>query len=911
MNKLKIRTKLLISFFILIIISGVIGYLGITKIHEIDEKDTELYEVVTKPLGELNEVVYNFQQIRVIYRDYVRENNVGQINAQISKRKEISDTIGLLMAEYEKSIRTDNGRKLMDNYFANRNQFIEDLETVEKLALENNDAEAYEFIDNGSISKTVNNYEAALMALVDNKIERGKGIADENTKTANAASRLMFIFLVFGIFAATILGLVVSTNIQNIIKSVVKQTKELVDAAIAGRLATRAKPEDTNAEFREIVVGINRTLDAVIGPLNVAAEYIDRIAKGNIPEKITDTYNGDFNEIKNNLNACIDAINMLISDATLLAGAAIEGKLATRADATMHEGDYRKIVEGVNNTLDAVIGPLNVAAEYIDRISKGNIPNKITDTYNGDFNEIKNNLNECIGNLNGLIDEMNHMSREHDLGDIDVVMDVSKFQNSYRDMAEGVNNMVAGHITVKKKAMACVKEFGEGNFEAPLEKFPGKKAFINETIEQVRANLKALIDDANMLARAAVEGKLQTRADATRHQGDFRKIVEGVNNTLDAVIGPLNVAADYLSLISIGDMPALITEKYNGDFNTIKNNLNKLIEAINQVIDKAKAVAEGDLTVSLAPRSENDELMKALDSMVKANANIINEFINAIDNIVQASQQLQSVAVQISQGSTEQASSTEEVSSSMEQMVGNINQNSDNARQTEQIALRASADIIEGNKAVTITVDAMKKIAEKISIVGQIAEKTDLLAINAAIEAARAGEQGKGFAVVAAEVRKLAENSQAAAKEIDELSKSSVKIADESGVLLQKIVPDIQKTATLVQEIAAASSEQNSGANQVNNAIMQLNQVTQQNASASEEMSSSAEELASQAEQLKDLISFYKTGKESRTETRSLREKDKGSKIKLSMPQPDIHKTSKGKVEIKLTDSGDDSFETF
>jgi methyl-accepting chemotaxis protein len=245
------------------------------------------------------------------------------------------------------------------------------------------------------------------------------------------------------------------------------------------------------------------------------------------------------------------------------------------------------------------------------------------------------------------------------------------------------------------------------------------------------------------------------------------------------------------------------------------------------------------------------------------------------------------VAVQISEGSTEQASSTEEVSSSMEQMVSNINQNADNAKQTEKIALQASGDITEGNKSVAITVDAMKKIADKIAVIGEIAEKTDLLAINAAIEAARAGEQGKGFAVVAAEVRKLAENSQAAAKEINELSKSSVRIADESGKLLQKIVPDIQKTAVLVQEIAAASLEQNSGAQQVNNAIMQLNAVTQKNSAAAEEMSSSAEELASQAEQLRETISFYKTGNESAIASNVRRtQQERNVKVQnLSAPQ--------------------------
>jgi methyl-accepting chemotaxis protein len=332
------------------------------------------------------------------------------------------------------------------------------------------------------------------------------------------------------------------------------------------------------------------------------------------------------------------------------------------------------------------------------------------------------------------------------------------------------------------------------------------------------------------------------------------------------------------------------------------------------IIEKAKLVAAGDLTVSLEKRCSNDELMESLNNLVQTNANTINEFKLAIENIVQASQQLQAVSEQISQGSTEQAASTEEVTSSMEEMVSNINQNADNAKQTEKIAIQASGDINQGNKSVSVTIDAMKRIADKITIVGEIAEKTDLLAINAAIEAARAGEQGKGFAVVAAEVRKLAENSQAAAKEINELSRSSVKIADESGSLLTRIVPDIQKTALLVQEIAASSMEMNSGANQINGAITQLNSVTQQNAAAAEEMSSSAMELARQAEQLQELAAYYKTNLDVSSAAKFRREKEKVVKpvakqvytaTKSSSP------SNKVVIQMPQEDSGDNKYEKF
>jgi PAS domain S-box-containing protein len=238
-----------------------------------------------------------------------------------------------------------------------------------------------------------------------------------------------------------------------------------------------------------------------------------------------------------------------------LSGAARAGQLSERGRSEEFHGRNRDIVAEINAMLDAVIDPLNVAAGYVDRISKGDIPDKITDKYNGDFNTIKNNLNTCIDALGGLISEMNNMSSQHDAGDIDVRIAADKFQGAYKAMAMGVNDMVFGHIAVKKKAMACISEFGRGNFEAPLDKFPGKKVFINETIEQMRANLKALIADADMLSKAAVEGKLATRADASQAPGRFPQDRQGVNDTLDAVIGPLNVTAEYVDKVSKGVIP--------------------------------------------------------------------------------------------------------------------------------------------------------------------------------------------------------------------------------------------------------------------------------------------------------------------------------------------------------------------
>ena len=273
----------------------------------------------------------------------------------------------------------------------------------------------------------------------------------------------------------------------------------------------------------------------------------------------------------------------------------------------------------------------------------------------------------------------------------------------------------------------------------------------------------------------------------------------------------------------------------------------------------AQSVASGDLTADLDVNQQDEvgRLAENLRNMKEKLKEVVGTVQTASNNVASGSQEMSSSAEEMSQGATEQASSTEEVSSSMEEMDSNIQQNADNAQETEKMARKAAEDAERGGTAVGQTVDAMRNIAEKITIIDEIARNTNLLALNAAIEAARAGEHGKGFAVVASEVRKLAERSQKAAGEISELSTSTVGVAEEAGQLLEALVPDIQRTAELVQEISAASAEQRSGSQQVNKALAQLDQVVQQNASQAEEMSSMAEELSGQAEQLQSTMEFF------------------------------------------------------
>ena len=487
------------------------------------------------------------------------------------------------------------------------------------------------------------------------------------------------------------------------IKSLVSDTSMLSKAALDGKLSTRANADKHHGEFRMIVQGVNDTLDAVISPLNVAAQYIASIAKGDIPTKIKDSYNGDFNQIKDNLNQCIDAVNSLVEDARLLSNAAIEGDLEIRADASKHNGDFRKVVEGVNATLDSVIAPLNVAAKCVEYISKGQIPHKITDNYKGDFNAIKNNLNQCIDAINKLILDVNLLSDAAQDGRIAERANIAEHQGDFRKIVSGVNNT----LDLILEPILKVKEAAEAINTAAIEISTGNNDLSSRT-EQQASSLQETAASMEQLAAT-----VKQNADNAKQANQLAVTASGIAVKGGTVVGKVvtTMAGINTSARKIENIIAVI------DGIAFQTN----ILALNAAVEAARAgeqgrgfaVVAGEVR-NLAQRSssaakEIKELISESVDKVQEGTKLVEDAGATMTEIVNSVQRVTDIISEITAASQEQSSGIDQVNDSVTSMDEATQQN---AALVEEAAA-AAMSLVEQADSLMQTVSTFKLNSEQ------------------------------------------------------------------------------------------------------------------------------------------------------------------------------------------------------
>ena len=690
------------------------------------------------------------------------------------------------------------------------------------------------------------------------------GIVAAREESEGATRRSVFIItlaLGLGVIAVVLGGLVARRSIVTALRSVVVEARRMEEAVAAGRLDERADPAAAGPDFAPVVDGLNRTIDAFVAPLRLLARNFDLIARGDLPPLITDEYRGEFDAIRESVNRCVTAVNALVEDARRLAEAGAEGRLGVRAEPARHKGDFRKVVEGMNGTLDSVTGPLGVAARALSEIAAGRVPPAIADSFKGDFQALRDDVNRCIASVNALVADVALLARGGAEGKLSARADASRHHGDFRKVVEGINRTLDAVIGPLDVAARAVAEIARGNVQGQIaEDFPGDFRGLKESVNESIRAVNRLVADVDALARSAVEGKLQVRADAAHHQGDFRRIVEGVNRTLDAISAPIDEATRVLEQLARRDLRTRMRGEYSGDHVRLKSALNGTAGALH---DALYQVAE------------------------------------AAQQVSSAASQIASSSQAVASGASEQAASLQDTVSSLDGVSAMTRQSADNAQQADVLVKSTHVAAATGVLAVEAMQGSMAAIKKSsagtsqiIKDINEIAFQTNLLALNAAVEAARAGEAGRGFAVVAEEVRSLALRSKDAAQKTEALINDSVRQAiqgEETShqvtAKLNEIVGSVEKVAAIVSEIAAAAREQSRSIEPVNEAVAGMDKVTQQNAASAEQASSAASQLNGQAEELASMVGEFQL---ERLAARAARPALHAAKARGALPAPAV-----------------------
>jgi len=523
--------------------------------------------------------------------------------------------------------------------------------------------------------------------------------------------------------------------------------------------------------------------------------------------------------------------------------------------------------------------PIKNLADIAENVAKGNLNVNIETSAKDETGVLAKSFADMISVINSLIAEINELGRGFQVtGDLDMKLDSTHFNGSYREVTESINNTMGGIIGEIVNFLECLSKFSEGDFNADIPKLPGKKIIMNQTLDNMRGNLKSVSKDMGTLVNNAIQGKLSAKVDVSAYKGDWAVLMHELNRLMEVIIEPISEASEVLSHVSKGTFDHKMDGDYKGDFLVIKEAMNTTVGNIASYIDEISGVL-GSLAEDDFDQDIKREYVGMFSSIKNALLNIIAKFNNVISSIASASDQVASGARMISEssmnlatGATEQASSVEELSATIQTINENTTQNAESARIAKKLSDELKVYAEKGNEDMDQMLSSMNgikdsssKIAKIIKVIEDIAFQTNLLALNAAVEAARAGAHGKGFSVVADEVRSLASKTTVSAKETAELIEEAIsrvddgtEIANQTDDALKAIVSEAVKVADVITNISKASDEQAVAIGQVMTGINQITNVVQQNSASAEESASASEELASQSDVLKNMVSVFK-----------------------------------------------------
>jgi methyl-accepting chemotaxis protein len=678
--------------------------------------------------------------------------------------------------------------------------------------------------------------EAALMEVMK---RTGMEVTAVRERGRAAAARMRWVTATSGILCVVVmllLGLLLRRTIRSTVDGLVSEAARLTAAVEDGRLDERADPAAVHDQFRGTIDGMNRTVDAFVRPIRTTGDYLARVSAGEQPPPLEDDYRGDFNDIKNHLNALL-AMMAERSDMDALIQSALDGKLDVRADLAKYRGGNTRVLQSMNALLDAVVAPLDEVAGRLARLTRGDVPEKITTAYKGQFALITDHLNGCIDAVNALVSDARMLSAAAVEGKLATRADPARHQGDFRAIVQGVNDTLDAVVSPLREAGRLMERISRGDVRVAVEgAWRGDFAALQQSLERSVRAVDRLLQDVHTLSAQAVAGNLSYRAEATQHEGEFRRIVEGVNGTLDAVVEPVQAAATVLDALSQRDLRARVVGEYRGDHAHLTTSVNATAQALHDALQQVSA---------------------------------------AVSQVSTAATQISSSSQAVAAGAAAQASSLETTTLSVEGVLESTRVASDHAQQASVLAETARKTATDGVAALEAMQGAMTRIktsaestSQIIRDINDIAFQTNLLALNAAVEAARAGEAGRGFAVVAEEVRSLALRAKEAANKTEGLIRQSVNEASDgeqkSGLLatrLSEIVTGVGRVTTIVSEIAVSAREQTSGIEAMSRSVAESGKITEQNAASAEESSSAASELSGQAEELAAMVESFQLGR--------------------------------------------------